>query len=91
MASWSCRRARLQALIERGGLAKLPPSLDEVLAEFLGSGRRYFWPAPRSLSAAVRAAFERPVILPAVAMQQSTAAVVLSSCSTGHDAGSATW
>ena len=39
----------------------LPPALDEALALFLGSGRRYFWPEQRSISAAVRTAFERPV------------------------------
>jgi len=52
---------RLQALVERGGLVKLPPALDEAVAAFLGSSRRFFWPAPQSISAAVRTAFERPV------------------------------
>ena len=54
-------RSRLQALIERGGLVKLPPALDQALTVFLGSSRRFFWPAPQSLSAAVRTAFERSV------------------------------
>jgi hypothetical protein len=56
----------MQALICRNHGAPLPPSLDAVVAQFLGSPQaHYYWPGPgerqRRVRDAVRSAFRHPV------------------------------